>query len=220
MHTFLDAIYYDTDDSLIDHASVQKAIDFYSSCYDSTVEMEDVEESTVLQEFLDQVQFSDDMSDTWDSDSRSGFIDVVAWLSIRGWNNFFVISTIGDDNLPWIYQNYEYWLYYNSTQYREVLVDSYSAVYEELYGINETDAVIMAEEVANLADSIYSISTATTSYFDLTHMLTYETNVGAFSNVSRIFGDSEVLNMTSFVSAALLYRFVFLFFVVVFCLQN
>ena len=165
--------------------------------------MEDVEESTVLQEFLTQVQFSDDTKDTWDDTSRAGFIDAVAWLGIRGWNNLFVTSVweytplLG--NLPWLYQNYENWLFYNSTQYRQVVLNTYAPVYEELYGINETEAQNMAGKVADLADSIYSISTATISWYDLSYMLSYELAFGQFNNVSNVFGDSALLNISSFV---------------------
>ena len=83
-NAFLDFL-YDENDPLAQRQSIIAIKTFYKSCYDSTIEEEDLATTQLLKQFINTVNFTDgNFNDTtWDSQSAQGFQNALSWLSLR-----------------------------------------------------------------------------------------------------------------------------------------
>lgn len=202
---FLGALFYNTNETLINHTSVTKAKKFFRSCRDSETTELELEESSVLQEFIDMVNFTGDngmnISAPWDDMMKSKFLNATVYLTVREWNYFFETSFVsyGEDsfgNIPQIYQNYEIWLYYESDSYGDVINETYVPLYKSYFGLSDDEAVEMGVKVKQFSDSMSSITTANSIYEDESLLGSTYWDFTSISALYDRFDESDILNLT------------------------
>lgn len=182
MHQFLDALYYDTNDSLINHTSIQKSIRFYTSCLDSQMSQEQMVKSELFQEFDDHINFTSTLqnasTNSWTNNTKNSFISAISWLSIRYWNFLLIVDVIdvGDTKLPIITQNYPFWLQYNQTMFANT-----TELFKIYFSMNHSAALDISQKVSQFANNVSNITTASAQYY----------------NVGWPYKDSSIVNLTS-----------------------
>jgi len=93
----------------VNHSSVRKATSFFQSCYESSTKEEDLDNSEMMRQFVESVNFSDSTNASWNAESIGGFQESLAWLTARKWNYLFQIDTFESYQL-FVQQNFRFWL--------------------------------------------------------------------------------------------------------------
>jgi len=193
---FLDAMFYKTKSSLVDHSSVEKAQTYFLTCQESIIDMDELEESEFFAIIQNHTSFA--TSDTWDSTQQQAFHDSLVYLTQINYNTLFQLRPAATKT-PAFLQYVGYWQLYaayswgNDTFISRVMVP----LYEEHFGMSSDEAKSMAQKVASFADDVSDISTVTEDeYYDRSayiNMMKY----GNFSEYASM--DTAYLNYTRLV---------------------
>lgn len=195
---YLDAMFYKTKASLVDHSSVEKAQAYFTTCLDSSVDMEYLAGNPFWQTLVNHTSFvgSDSGSDSWTSEEQAAFHDTMVFLTKMGYNSIFKMEPAGVKQ-PLFYQWFELWQWYDEVNGSWVILDIFPEWYMEYLEVDYETAMEKAKKAAHFADELSRISTVLDyEYFQedtLMGMLT----VGEFSDLSQ--WDTEYLSYTNLV---------------------
>ena len=155
---FLDFL-FDEDDPLADRPSIISIKTFFTSCFESEMQDEEIATTQLLQEFIRIVNFTtgdfDDIA--WDSQSAQGFQDAMGWLSLRDWNDLFEIDVIEKGIVSQI-QAFRFWDDFNATEWMMEMQEVYIPLYQTYFGLNITQSQFIAAQVVEFMAKIANIS--------------------------------------------------------------
>eukprot|EP01084_Bolivina_argentea_P256507 431905_1 len=186
------------------HPSVQSMREFYDSCKESTVSMEDIQNNELLNEFIDTMTFSTDFTNissinaTWSDINVFGFQTSLSWLFKRRWNLFFYLD-VYTQYTPLFMQNYQIWANYNHSQWMNIMDKTFVPLFQSLFSLSETDSILISNLVLDFMNNMSVITTSNSSYFDFSSRMNYERQTGLL-NISNILGDSTILNYSNLIS--------------------
>ncbi|ETO13369.1 hypothetical protein RFI_24006 [Reticulomyxa filosa] len=191
---FLDGLFYPENNNLKTNPAVLKTRLFFNSCMISTSSQEEFEASTLLQELVTMVNFTDakNKSKPWDAASSLGFQKALGWLGGRSWNYLFVMSAFAEEEIAFV-QNFNYWMYFSSENWSATLNSTVVPLYQSLFGLSASQSINLAADVSDFADAVNSISSHDDSYTDPSQLSSYQ----RFTQNQSIFGTSSVLNYTN-----------------------
>jgi len=194
---FLDAMFYKTQSSLVDHSSVEKAQSYFLTCQQSTVDMEELEESEFFSILKNKTTFASNGASTWDSAQQEAFHETLEYLTRINYNSLFQLRPAAP-KVPAFLQYVGLWQLYAAYGNGSYLISSvFEPLYVEHFGMSESEAREMAKKVASFADDVSAISTVTEdAYYDRSayfQMFRY----GNFSDYAAT--DTAYLNLTRLV---------------------
>lgn len=193
---FLDAMFYKTKSSLVDFSAVEKAQAYFTTCQDSDVDLEDLEDSGFWHLLYNHTSFAESDSDTWTASMRSDFHESLVYLTQMGYNSLFQLHAASAHN-PIFIQYIQLWQFYdrvNGNNGSTLISMFFPSWYMTYFGMNYTESLQEADLVASFANQINAISTVTDpAYYDLTSML----RQGNFSDLAQ--HDTDYVNYTKIV---------------------
>ncbi|ETO02655.1 hypothetical protein RFI_34763, partial [Reticulomyxa filosa] len=172
---------------------ILKSSTFFQACYDSQSSEEELEESTLMKEFIAAVNFTNrDDTQKWDKESALKFQSALAWLGGRGWNTMFTLAAVMTGS-GLMTQDYSFWLSYSTQEANKVMNSTLIPLYQSIFGLNESQSDLLANQVLLFSKAIYDITTADSSYLDPTILQGYLNQTSDLS----LFGESTILNYSS-----------------------
>jgi len=200
---FLDAMFYKTKSSLVDHSSVEKAQIYFQTCQDGSVDLEELEESPFWALLVNHTSFADTSSNStsWTDEEKGAFHDTLVYLTQMGYNSLFQLQAAAPKE-PAFIQFIQLWQLYdqlNGTMGTYLISSIFTPWYMTYFGLNANDSASLAAEVTSFADKINKISTVSNSDYLSQDTLMAMITDGDFSDLATSYGDTEYVNYTKLV---------------------
>eukprot|EP01083_Nonionella_stella_P145564 456398_1 len=204
-NVFLDALFYNTNDDLIQYESVQKAIQYFTTCHEAELSQQELEQSSIetfISSVIDATTFVDNSANindpdsvTWDTQTLTAFHDTIQTLNRLDTNPLFQLEAESTKSVGYM-QMSDLWLILFDPETLGLYIDVlFIPRYTAVYGV--ADTTLVRGLVYDFARQLMNITKGKMTDVDISDVVLIKEY--PFRDLSTLFGSNSVMNYTKFV---------------------